>query len=405
MKLTENNVKSVVHSFESFTNPFDIVGYDKLVSLSSGVEATEEVTKDILSIEKGGQEMYENFIQTRLIDKSVSFHAPISRNKKKTFAHLQSTVKVKTSKKNEVKITAQRNLFGQLLMLSQENDLDIQKVMEYPLGPVPWALATPDGMPMKINKAVLMQKLEDVSALQIPAKERNHVHIIDGHALFHAQTHLPETFGELAYNIFCALPKVANVHFITDNYKEHSIKSLERIRRGESQAYIVRGSSAKLPREWKSFLKNDDNKKHFIQFLLNEWQQDAYAKLLLNREAIFASDNECFVLSTADGETPDARLLQNLSSSHKEADTLLILHSIYVDQALNFTDTDIIIRSPDTDVFLLLIAFCQKYTHPIYFDTGMGNKRKMIHIHSSVRKLNKMYWILFWVYMPSLDVM
>ncbi|GFR71433.1 hypothetical protein ElyMa_002094100 [Elysia marginata] len=94
MKLTENNVKSVVQSFESFTNPFDIIGYDKLVSLSSGVEATEEVTKDILSIEKGGQEMYKNFIQTRLIDKSVSFHAPISRNKKKTFAHLQSTVKV-----------------------------------------------------------------------------------------------------------------------------------------------------------------------------------------------------------------------------------------------------------------------------------------------------------------------
>ncbi|GFS04204.1 hypothetical protein ElyMa_006490000 [Elysia marginata] len=119
-------------------------------------------------------------------------------------------------------------------------------------------------MPMKTNKAVLMQKLEDVSALQIPAKERNHVHIIDGNALFHAQSHLPETFGELAYNIFCALPKVANVHFITDNYKEHSIESLERIRRGESEAYIVRGSSTKLPREWKSFLRNDENKKHFI---------------------------------------------------------------------------------------------------------------------------------------------
>ncbi|GFS21423.1 hypothetical protein ElyMa_001594000 [Elysia marginata] len=357
MKLTENNVKSVVHSFESFTNRFDIVGYDKLVSLSSGMKATEEVTKDILSIEKGGQEMYKNFIQTRLIDKSVSFHALISRNKNKTFTHLQSTVKVKTSKKNEMKITAQRNLFGQLLMLSQENDL--QKVMEYPLGPVPWALTTPDGMPMKTHKAVLMQKLEDVSALQIPAKERNHVHIIDGNALFHAQSHLPETFGELAYNIFCALPKVANVHFITDNYKEHSIKSLERNKRGESQAYIVRGSSTKLLSEWKSFLRNDENKKHFIQFLLNEWQQDAYAKLLLNREVIFACDNQCFVLSTADRETTDARLLQNLSSSHEEADTLLILHSIYVDQAINSTDTDIIIRSPDTDMFLLLIAFCQ----------------------------------------------
>lgn len=389
MKLTEKNVKRVVHSFESFTNPFDIVGYDKLISLSSGVEATEDVTKDILSIEKEGKELYKNFVQTRLIDKSESFHAPIKRNKKKTFAHLQSTVKVKTSKKNEVKITAQRNLFGQLLMLSQDNDLDIQKVMEYPLGPVPWALATPDGMPIKTNKAVLMQKLEDESALQIPAKERDHVHIIDGNALFHTLTNLPETFGELAYNIFCALPKVAKVHFLTDNYKEHSIKSLERMRRGESQVFIVRGSSTKLPREWRSFLRNDDNKKHFIQFLLNEWQQDAYAKLLLNREVIFACDNQCFVLSTADGETTDVRLLQDLSSSHEEADTLLILHSIYADQAMDSTNTDIIIRSPDTDVFLLLIAFCQKYTHPLYFDTGMGNKRKMIHIQTLCQKIEQ----------------
>ena len=41
-----------------------------------------------------------------------------------------------------MKLTAQRNVFGQLLLLSQENNLDLQKVMEYPLGPVPWALGT-----------------------------------------------------------------------------------------------------------------------------------------------------------------------------------------------------------------------------------------------------------------------
>ena len=158
MKLSEKNVRRVVHAFESFTNLFDIVGYDKLIPLSLGVEATEDVTEDIMSIEKGDEVLFKNFIQTRLVEKSVSFHAPIKRNKTKTFAHLQSTVKVKTSKKNVVKITAQRNLFGQLLMLSHDNDLDIQRVMEYPLGPVPWSLATPDGMLIKTNKAVLMKK-------------------------------------------------------------------------------------------------------------------------------------------------------------------------------------------------------------------------------------------------------
>ena len=54
-----------------------------------------------------------------------------------------------------------------------------------------------------------------------------------------------------------------------------------------------------------------------------------------------------------------------------------------------FPDTDIIIRSTDTDVFLLLIAFCQKHTHPLYFDTGTGNKRKRINIQTLCQKTDK----------------
>ena len=77
MKLSETNVRRMAHSFESFANSFDIVGYDKLISLFSCVEATEDVAKDILSIEKGGIELFKIFIQTRLVENSVSFQAPI----------------------------------------------------------------------------------------------------------------------------------------------------------------------------------------------------------------------------------------------------------------------------------------------------------------------------------------
>ena len=116
------------------------------------------MSKDITPIEKGGKEVLKNFIQTKLVEKSMSTHAPINGNKTKTFAHQMSTVKVVTSKKHEVETPAQRNLFGQLLMLSQDSDLDIQKCYEIPLGPVPWSSATPDGMPIETNNAVLMKK-------------------------------------------------------------------------------------------------------------------------------------------------------------------------------------------------------------------------------------------------------
>ena len=58
--------------------------------------------------------------------------------------------------------------------------------MEYLLGPVPWALGTADGMPIKTDKAVLLHNLEDASSYKSPTKERNHIYVIDGNALFHS---------------------------------------------------------------------------------------------------------------------------------------------------------------------------------------------------------------------------
>ena len=43
-------------------------------------------------------------------------------------------------------------------------------------------------------------------------------------------------------------------------------------------------------------------------------------------------------------------------------------------------DTSVIIRSPDTDVFLLLLAFVNSFSGPIYMDTGSGDHHRIIDI-------------------------
>ena len=83
-------------------------------------------------------------------------------------------------------------------VFSQGNNVDLQKVVEYPLGPVPWALGTADGMPIKTDKAVLMHNLEDASSYKSPQMGRNHIYIID---------------GEVAKKVFTFLPPVSKVHF------------------------------------------------------------------------------------------------------------------------------------------------------------------------------------------------
>ena len=157
-----------------------------------------------------------------------------------------------------MKLIAQRNVFGQLLLLSQDNNLDLQKVMEYPSGQFHghWEQL----MPIKTDKAVLMHNLEDASSPKSSANERNHIYVIDSNAFFHSLNKIPETFGELARTVFNSLPQMSKVHFLADNYKEDSVKSIERIRRGNSHAYSIAGPLMKTPRVWKEFLKNEDNK-------------------------------------------------------------------------------------------------------------------------------------------------
>ena len=288
---------------------------------------------------------------------------------------------MKTSKEQIVKLTAQRNIFGQLLVLSQENNVNLQKVMEYPLGPVPWALGTADGMPIKTDKALLMQNLENASAYKSPAMERSKIHVLDGKALFHSLGNIPETFGEVVKKILTSMPQASKIHFVTDNYKNDSIKSIERLKRGNSHGYSIADPQMKTPRIWKEFLKNEDNKKEFIQFTLRKWQRDTYAQLLHNREVYFAPDNVWFFLTSVDGKVTDSRQVTNLSSSQEEADTLIILHGLYASKKAENEELGIIVRSPDTDVFIFLVALCHKFKHPIYFDTGSGKRRRGIHIN------------------------
>ncbi|KAI0208649.1 hypothetical protein LSAT2_006703 [Lamellibrachia satsuma] len=75
----------------------------------------------------------------------------------------------------------------------------------------------------------------------------------------HSQTDI-FTFEELSEKVFSVLPKVKRVDFVTDTYKDNSIKSDEKIRGGTWDASLVKCPSTKLPKEWKLLLSNNDNK-------------------------------------------------------------------------------------------------------------------------------------------------
>ena len=55
---------------------------------------------------------------------------------------------------------ADRNLFGQMILVAENRKLKMSDVLAHPLGPLPWALASSDGSLRKNNKAALARELE-----------------------------------------------------------------------------------------------------------------------------------------------------------------------------------------------------------------------------------------------------
>ena len=194
----------------------------------------------------------------------------------------------------------QRNLFGQLLVLS--HDIDMEKVLRYPLSPTPWSLASPNDLLLKTNKVQLLSvpEKQEFAATEDISEMQGTVHVIDGIAFFHSLTDLCDTFGKIAMKVLHTLPQRAPVHFITDTYKPDFIKSFERDRRGRTNAsFLLKGPAMKIQTNWKAVLASDT----LTQFLLFEIQKDVYAPDLLGRDIFYLCEDRCEMITSADGRS------------------------------------------------------------------------------------------------------
>ena len=73
-----------------------------------------------------------------------------------------------------------------------------------------------------------------------------------------------------------------------------------------------------------------------------------------------------------------------LNHSHEEADTLILLHALTVNK-----DAELVIDSPDTDVFLLMIHMYSKLPIATSFLTGKSTQKKTIAIQPIFNKIGK----------------
>lgn len=101
----------------------------------------------------------------------------------------------------------QRDLFGQLLRISLEKSLDIDKVLMYPLTPMPFSLCHADGSICKTDKSILVKILEKRVAHDQP--QNVDTYIYDGFFMLHLMREIPLIFGHISEKFFkmCASKK------------------------------------------------------------------------------------------------------------------------------------------------------------------------------------------------------
>ena len=391
MKRSEKETTRVVEAFQSYMNPFNVEMDDKLYCISSGAPAPPEVETAIMKAETVGKSAKDTFVEDRL-KQNKDFFSPIPRQRLKTFSDMGKTAKVKTTSNRELTYKQQSNVAFQLLAKSQDQSekIELRELVKYPLMPVPSSIGTADGSLLKTDKSkgfhYLTQGVEDAD---VPPDERT-LNIQDGNATFYTLGEVPGTFRQISEKIFdVSTAGNTNTVFSTDMYKEHSIKSLERSIRGSGEERIVSGENMKRPEKWKDFLTNDSNKQQLIKVLLKVWSSQNFADRLQNKSIIAVCEEKAYELKVEDDGSVVMSEVPRLQSNQEETDTRVVLYCTYAaaEEQYDYVRG----RSPDSDIFFILLYHAPNLKINILFDTGTGNKRRLIDISKLARDFTPGY--------------
>ena len=120
-----------------------------------------------------------------------------------------------------------------------------------------------------------------------------------------------------------------------------------------------------------------------IDFIVNQWQYDERIKKMDPNIFYATAGSKCYNLSRV-----GTNEVSSLSTSQEEADTRMFLHARY---ALNQLQGNIVINSPDTDVFVISLMVSEKINANINFKTGNKNKARIISINKVKEALKEKY--------------
>ena len=268
--------------------------------------------------------------------------------------------------------------------------MDEEEIIGLNINDYPLSLSNSSGDPFHTNKATFLHFFEQqVPDIIVNEVLPNGALIIDAMGLLHQiAEHVPPTFGELCVFVLRHLMKLASrfkavrVDFVADRYSPDSIKSSERDRRaGGVHQELQRPLSLqqKTPLLFSNYLKSSKNKETLIVFLIEQWKNLPGSEL--QGRMVYATQlDNCVKLSCSQDGDIIAEDVEELKSNQEEADGRLLLHAKHASDDKELNEKVVVVKSPDTDVFLLMAAFASQIPCPLFFATGSGNLARTLNV-------------------------
>lgn len=271
IKKNTDLLKAFMDTIKRSINPFDSnLDTGVLYNIATGRAAPDETAAFLLNIEETGTQLREIFI-SECAESNDRFEKPIKRNPILNFSVSSKKLVKIGSKVQEVRM--QRDLFGRMLGVSMEQNIDVAKVLSYPLTPVPMAMCHLDGTMCKTDKAAFAKLLEKRISSQPPPY--TDVVILDGFFMLHLIKEVPKTFGSISKKILQMVTRfnATTIYLVFDQYFSPSIKNNERERRDglQNHAYVISGPDQTRPADFTKELRNNCFKEALVRFLIDHW--------------------------------------------------------------------------------------------------------------------------------------
>ena len=143
LRRDNDDVTQLVDQFQRY-HVFQLDNMHKLVSLTTGDVASEDILKDIRNAAQSGKHMVTELVQNQLSTTSIVSHSSLTKRNPKTFSNLYSTDK-KCEKPRCVK--PDRDIFHRIIVsMDSGREVNIDELLQKELCAVPLSLATTDSV-------------------------------------------------------------------------------------------------------------------------------------------------------------------------------------------------------------------------------------------------------------------